>query len=94
MIEETYKLIAYVGRGKDDPRPHWLAEEGFRTFQSIFRERPAWSQFAVLQTTDGRYLCVDLYETEMSMETMRLILPPHLSFTDLDAAIMAAQLKL
>ncbi len=89
-----YKLVAYVGRGKDDPVPLWSGDDGYQHFNSIFNSRPDWSQFAVLQRPDGKYLCVDMFGVSMNMETYDLIVPPTLEFDDLDAAIMAAQFKL
>lgn len=89
-----FRLIAYVGRGKNDPAPHWSGDDGYQTFNNIFVHRPDWSQFVVMQRPDGKYLCVDCFEVTYDMNDMTLGIPDPLEFDDLDAAIMAAQLKL
>lgn len=91
---KSYRLIAYVGRGKDDPTPLWSGNEGFQNFGTIFNNRPDWSQFAVLLLPDGKYLCVDLWEVKLDMDRLDLLIPDSLSFDDLDAAVVTAQLKL
>ena len=93
-IEERYRLIAYVGRGKDDSRPHWIADEGFKTFRSIFIHRLPWARFAVLETTDRKFLIVDLFETAMDLAEFTILMPPPHVFTDKDTAVIAAQMKL
>lgn len=89
-----YKLIAFVGRGKHDPAPLWSGDEGYQSFGDIYNHRPDWSQFAILQDTNKKYLCVDLFDTQYDIHAFKLIMPEPLVFDDLDAAIMAAQLKL
>lgn len=95
MIEyPSYKVVAYVGSGKDDPTPLWSGLEGYQTFSDIFSQRPDWSRFVILQNVNKKYLCVDLFDTQYNLTAYELIMPPPLLFDDLDAAIMAAQLKL
>ena len=80
-----YRLIAFVGRGKDDPAPLWSGDEGYQSFSDIFNRRPDWSRFAILQNTDKKYLCVDLFEVTLSLDDYRLDMPALLEFDDLDA---------
>lgn len=91
---QTYKLIAFVGRGKDDPAPVWSGDDGYQKFDSIFSHRPDWSRFAILQTVNKKYLCVDLFEVTLSLDDYQLDMPALLEFDDLDAAVMAAQIRL
>lgn len=90
----SYKLIAFVGRGKNDPAPVWSGDEGFQHFSDIFNKRPDWSQYAILQRADNKYLCVDLYLVAYNLVAYEFVLPELLEFDDLDAAVMAAQLNL
>jgi hypothetical protein len=88
-MEKRYRLICFVGPGNDTL---WADEDGTRTYGSIFSRRPDWARFAVLH--DGQeYLCADLWETEMDVDTLEIYVPKSRRFPTRDAAVMTAHLK-
>jgi hypothetical protein len=83
-----------VGSSETDHRPDWRMTE-FLPYRDVFVHRPTWARFAILQTADDKYLCVDLFRTQIDSITLKVSVPDkYKTFTDLDAAIVAAQLQL
>lgn len=88
---KRYKRIAYVG--KNDVSILWVSEEGTRSVQDIYEHAPPWARFVILQE-DDEYQCADLKSAKMRLGTGDWWFDEVLTFQSMDAAIMAAQLKL
>jgi hypothetical protein len=89
-LQARYTLIAYISK----EGVYWSDNEGTSTYGKIFAQRSPDVRFAVLRNADTMYLCVDMDETEMDTDTFEFYMPEPLSFPTLEAAVMAAQLKL
>lgn len=85
-----YKLIAFVC---DRNCVKWINNDGTLEFGEILLQRPSECRFAVVQHHD-KYLCIDLFETQIHPKTLKVYEPPPLTFDTLDAAVMASQLKM
>lgn len=83
-----YKLIAYVC---SQQCIKWENNIGTLDYGEILSRRSEDCRFAILEA-DNIYLCVDMFETQMD-QNLNIIMPPALTFTTVDAAVMAAQLK-
>lgn len=84
-----YKLTAFVC---DEHCIKWINNEGTLEYTEIFSQRPHECRFAILEA-DNQFICVDMFETEMDQD-LNIIMPKSLQFLSLDAAVMAAQMKL
>lgn len=91
--EKRFKRIVYIGKNDSRVELWWVDEGGTRDYAKVFTDRPLWARFAILQDAEA-YLCVDLHETTMHRDSLKIIMPKALVFQSMDAALMAAQLKL
>lgn len=85
-----YRLIAFVC---DHNCVKWVNNVGTLEYGSVLSQRPEDCRFAIMQL-DNKYLCADLFATQMNPDTLEIYPPDMLKFDSVDAAIMAAQLKL
>jgi hypothetical protein len=74
----------------------WLwPDEGSKTLDQIFLNRPNECQYAICATADGVFLCVDLYDVRSDGRPLgTLHLGGHTRHETLDAAMMAATLQI
>ena len=85
-----YRLIAFVC---DQNCVKWINNDGSSEYTDILTQRPDACRFAVVQYYD-KYLCFDLFDTQINPETLKIYEPNPLTFDTLDAAVMAGQMKL
>lgn len=88
---KRYKRIAYVG--KSDVSIFWINEEGTRSVQDIYEKAPPWTRFVILQE-DASFQCADLRSAKMRLGTGDWWFDDVLAFETMEAAIMAAQLRI
>lgn len=85
-----YRVRAYVCEAG---RIAWMPYEGTMTFDEIFRRNPDGCRFAIVEEGIDSILLFDLWMTEWVVDPPPMLRPVNVrSFSDLDAAVAAAQL--